>query len=145
MKGLVVDPSLTQQRILSHVLRRVGCTELETAGDVKQGLALLLSDGAPRFDVVVVERDLPDGSGLDVVRKLREGVAARGDEAGHAADMADAVGETVAVLVTVRNARRDVLEALQAGVDAYVLKPLNPEALVERLEAAFGARLGEAA
>jgi two-component system chemotaxis response regulator CheY len=121
MNGLIVDPSPIQQRILSNVLRRVGCEEVETATDLEGGVAAMGEETGNRFDVVIVERDLPDGDGLDLIRRFR-------------GTNAEAPG--TAVLVTMRNARRDVMEALQAGVDAYVLKPLNPEALLERIATA---------
>jgi two-component system chemotaxis response regulator CheY len=124
MNGLIVDPSPIQQRILSNVLQRAGCDEVETATDLTGGVAAMSEESDARFDVVIVERDLPDGDGLDLVRRFR----------GMNAELPG-----TAVLVTMRNARRDVMEALQAGVDAYVLKPLNPEALLDRIATAVAA------
>jgi two-component system chemotaxis response regulator CheY len=125
MKCLVVDPSPTMTRIIQNILRAAGGEDMLSARDTAGALELFDGGKGASLDLIVTERDLPGGSGLDLVSALRavEGLAT-----------------TPAIMVSSRNSRQDVLDAIQAGIDAYVLKPLNQEALLQRATALFEAR-----
>ena len=125
MKCLVVDPSPTMTRIIQNILHAAGGEDLLAARDTAGALELFDDAKGASLDLIVTERDLPGGSGLDLVNALRavEGLAT-----------------TPAIMVSSRNSRQDVLDAIQAGIDAYVLKPLNQEALLERATALLEAR-----
>ncbi len=83
---------------------------------------LRLADAAARrdepFDVLLVDWQLPDGSGLDWVRALRRR------------------GETTPIIVlTARDLLRDRIEGLDSGADDYLVKPFDPEELAARMRA----------
>ena len=70
------------------------------------------------YDVLLVDWQLPDGSGLDWVRSLRaQGVA------------------TPALMLTARDLLSDRISGLDTGVDDYLVKPFEPEELVARIRA----------
>lgn len=70
------------------------------------------------YDVLLVDWQLPDGSGLDWVRSLRaRGVA------------------TPALMLTARDLLSDRISGLDSGVDDYLVKPFEPEELVARIRA----------
>ncbi len=99
--------------MVSMALRYEGWN-IATAGD---GAAALESARLQQPDVVVLDVMLPDMSGLDVLRKLRE----EGPQLGAAADRKDALEDRIA--------------GLTAGGDDYVTKPFSIEEVVLRLRA----------
>lgn len=130
MKGLAVDPSLVLRRILVHALHDVGCDEVLLAADGAEALAQARAEGNAPLDLLVVERDLPGMDGLALLAAVR-GIEGNAD--------------APALLVTVRNSRQDVLQAMQAGVNGYALKPFSPGDLKEKLEAILAERHREEA
>jgi len=103
---------------------RMLCAEiLDDAGFEVVGCPTLragrLAIGASVPDVLLVDRDLPDGSGLDLVRWLRSNPSYA----------------TVHVIVfSARRSREDVEAAIAAGCDAFLGKPCAPDMLVETVE-----------
>jgi DNA-binding response OmpR family regulator len=85
---------------------------LPTANDASTGL----DNG--RWDVVVLDRGLPDGDGLDVLSEMRR----RGDT-------------TPVLILTARGSLKDRVTGLQNGADDYLVKPFALEELVARLQA----------
>ena len=80
-------------------------------------------EGEP-FDALLVDWQLPDGSGLDWLRSRR----ARGDQ-------------TPALMLSARDRLQHRIEGLDSGADDYLVKPFAPEELVARLRA-LGRRMG---
>lgn len=71
-----------------------------------------------RYDIVLLDLGLPDGDGMDVVRKLR----GRGDQ-------------TPILILTARDGLSDRVHGLNTGADDYLLKPFEMEELLARLKA----------
>jgi len=113
------------RRILANALSRAGCEQILQASDGQQ--ALEHCDGAT--DILVTAWDLPGLSGIELVRRLR----ANPD-----------TGGIRILMVTTRNTREDVLEAVRAGVDGYLLKPLEPETLRRKIDALLAPEAGPA-
>ncbi|WP_421730765.1 response regulator [Brevundimonas sp.] len=93
---------------------------LRNAGFVVDGVATIAdADAATRagaYDVVVLDRRLPDGDGMDFLRQLR-----RNNDG------------TPVLMLTARDAVEDRIDGLQVGADDYVLKPFHMAELVARL------------
>ena len=111
---LVVDDEAVLAEMVSMALRYEGWN-IATAGD---GAAALESAGSQRPDVVVLDVMLPDMSGLDVLRKLREQNP-----------------QLPVLLLTAKDAVEDRIAGLTAGGDDYVTKPFSLEEVVLRLRA----------
>src|SRR6476660_2060040 len=109
---LVVDDEPVLAELVSMALRYEGW-EIQTAGDGETAIALA-KDSPP--DVVVLDVMLPDMSGLDVLRKLRERTP-------HLP------------LLTAKDSVEDRIAGLTAGGDDYVTKPFSLEEVVLRLRA----------
>jgi len=77
------------------------------------------------YDALLVDWQLPDGSGLDLVRRLRR----EGDD-------------RPMLMLTARDLLKDRLEGLDSGADDYLIKPFDPEELVARLHAVRRRRVG---
>ena len=115
MKFLVVDDSVTMRRIIVNSLQRIGYTDAVEASDGQE--ALKLFDSSIHF--IITDWNMPNMSGLDFARALR----ARSD------------GKQVPILmITTRSVREDILAAVQAGVNNYILKPFTPPILKEKID-----------
>ncbi len=114
MRVLIVEDDLNLSNILERTLRSRGHA-VDTV-DTRQGAltAALESD----YNVVVLDRQLPDGDGADVCRVLRE--AGRG---------------VPILMLTVRDSLADRIEGLDAGADDYLGKPFDLEELNARVRA----------
>jgi two-component system chemotaxis response regulator CheY len=115
MKFLVVDDSVTMRRIIILALQRVGHTDIVEATDGRDALA--------RFDesigFVITDWNMPNMSGVEFTRSIR----ARPD------------GASVPIMmVTTRGAREDIVAAVEAGVNNYILKPFTPTVLKEKID-----------
>lgn len=120
MKFLVVDDSATMRRIVINSLKRIGFDDCIEAGDGVEALDAF--DSTVEF--VITDWNMPNMGGLDLVRSLR----GRDD------------GKEVPILmVTTRSVREDIVQAAQAGVNNYVVKPFTPQVLKEKIDAVFGA------
>lgn len=116
MRVLVVDDSSTMRRIIANTLKRLGYDDVVEAGDGQEGLRSLAANGA---DMVLTDWNMPEMDGRDFVRAIRS----------------QPVTANIPVLmITTHAAREDVVLALQAGVNDYLVKPFTPETLKEKIE-----------
>jgi two-component system, chemotaxis family, chemotaxis protein CheY len=115
VRFLVVDDSATMRRILVNSLQRIGFADcIEAENGLK---ALEKFDPAVSF--VITDWDMPRMSGLEMTRALRAH--------GH--------GKTVPILmVTTRSVRQDIVAAVEAGVNNYIVKPFTPQVLKEKID-----------
>ena len=116
MKFLVVDDSATMRRIVINSLQRIGYNDTVEAGDGQEALAKF--DASIGF--VITDWNMPNMSGLDLTRALR----------------AYPDGKSVPILmVTTRSVKEDIIAAVQAGVNNYIVKPFTPQVLKEKIDA----------
>lgn len=114
LKILHVEDDLQAAELVAAVLRRDGM-EVAHAATGKDGLMLA---GRARYDVAVLDRMLPDLTGVEVLRKLR------------------AAGATMPVLMLSALGQSDKrVEGLEAGADDYLAKPFEPDELLARIHA----------
>ncbi len=111
---LVVDDELQIRRFLRIALEANGYRVYETA----TGREAIQEAARTRPDLVILDLGLPDMDGLEVLRRLREWTS------------------TPAIILSVRDADRDKVAALDAGADDYLTKPFSLEELLARLRVA---------
>ena len=119
MKVLVVDDFATMRRIVKNVLKQIGFTEIVEADDGSTALEVLRQT---KIDLIVSDWNMPKVSGLDLLK------AVRSDES---------LKATPFLMVTAEAQKDNVVQAVQAGVSNYVVKPFTAEALKEKLEKVF--------
>ena len=108
-KVLVVDDSGTMRKIILRSLNALGVTDVVEAGDGSDGLELFKQH---QFDIVLTDWNMPRMTGLELLKAIR------------------ATGSTVPViLITTEAEKGRVLEAVQAGVSDYLVKPFETEGL----------------
>lgn len=115
MKILVVDDSSTMRRIISNTLSTIGQTDIVQAGDGLEGLAALGAN--PDVGLVLSDWNMPNMNGLDFLKKIRE---TRGKE-------------LPVVMVTTEAEKSNVITAIKAGANNYIVKPFTPEVLQEKV------------
>jgi two-component system chemotaxis response regulator CheY len=116
MKFLVVDDSATMRRIVINSLQRIGFSDTVEAGDGQEALAKF--DSSIKF--VITDWNMPNMSGTEFTKVLRS----RDD------------GRHVPILmVTARSVKEDILTAMEAGVNNYIVKPFTPQVLKEKIDA----------
>jgi len=116
MRALVVDDSRAARSILRRTLVEAGFA-VEEAADGHEA-ATRLSDGAPP-DVAFVDWNMPVMSGLDLVKWVRERTE---------------LDDMVVMMVTSESEPRQLVRALNAGANEYLMKPFTRDALLGKLD-----------
>lgn len=124
VKFLVVDDSLTMRRIVINTLKTIGYGDVVEAGDGKDAMAKLLSEGA---DFLITDWNMPEMNGLELTKWVR----------GNAQ-----FGAMPILMVTTRGNKEDVIEAMKVRVNNYIVKPFTAQGLKEKIDAILKA--GEA-
>ena len=126
MKILIVDDFSTMRRIIKNLLRELGFNNTHEADDGSTALPMLQNGD---FDFLITDWNMPGMTGLDLLKAVR----------------ADAKLKDLPVLMVTAEAKRDqIIEAAQAGVNGYIVKPFTAQTLKEKIERIFE-RLGAAA
>ncbi|PHV34867.1 DNA-binding response regulator [Janthinobacterium sp. BJB312] len=113
---LVLDPAPAMQALLAHNLAGAGY-RVSCAVDARGALALLAA-GPP--DVLLLEWDLPDASGIALLRQLRQdGVLC----------------DLPIIMVSARDSEQDKVLALDSGADDYLCKPVGAREMLARVHA----------
>lgn len=112
---LIVDDHAGMRELLARVLRAAGAASVREAADGASALALLAERPA---SLILADQHMPGMSGVEFVRQVRSGCA----------------GEA-AQIIMLSGAQNDALTdaASAAGVDAMLVKPISPRALLERI------------
>lgn len=118
-KALVVDDSRAVRMILSKILRDLGYETHEAANGV-EALELMESEGAS-MTLVLADWNMPEMNGLDLLKRLRENPA---------------FVSVPVVMVTTETGLDQMVTALEAGANEYVMKPFTKDILVEKLQMA---------
>ena len=116
MRALIVDDSRTMRMILKKQLAELGFAEIFEAGDGLEALRVLGGISAP--DVALVDWNMPNMTGIDLVAAVRKNAAW------------DAMK---VVMVTTASDLVRVQAALGHGANEYVVKPFTPQMLSEKL------------
>ena len=118
MRFLIVDDSSTMRRIIINTLNKLGHQDVAEAGNGKEGLDRLNAGGP--VDVIITDWNMPEMSGIDFIRTVRS---------------MPAIKDTPVLMVTTNAAKDDIVQALKAGVNSYVVKPFTPDTMKEKIEA----------
>lgn len=115
MKFLVVDDFSTMRRIIRNLLKELGFTNVDEAEDGVSALAKLKAGG---FDFVVSDWNMPNMTGIELLRAIR----------------ADETLKHLPVLMVTAEAKKEnIVEAAQSGASGYVVKPFTAVTLDEKI------------
>lgn len=117
MKFLVVDDSPTMRRIVINALKSFGIEDIVEAEDGQDALSKLQQN---KIDFIITDWNMPNMSGLDLTKTVR----------------ASEQWKNIPILmVTTRGLKEDIIQALQAKVNNYIVKPFTPQVLKEKITA----------
>ncbi|MFP4036901.1 MAG: chemotaxis response regulator CheY [Desulfobacteraceae bacterium] len=119
IKVLVVDDFATMRRIVKGVLKQLGFSNIIEAEDGTGAMDVLRKE---KIGLVVSDWNMPKMTGLDLLKAIR-------------AD--EDLKSTPFIMVTAEGQKENVIEAVKAGVDNYIVKPFTPETFSEKLEKVF--------
>jgi len=121
MKILVVDDFSTMRRIVRNLLVDLGfkTTMIKEADDGNNALAMLRS---MPFDLVVTDWNMPNMTGIDLLRSIRE---------------EERIKAMPVLMVTAENNRAQIVAAAEAGVNGFVVKPFSAATLEEKIVRIF--------
>ena len=113
---LVVDDSRIMRNIVKNTFEKLKIPVLFLeAGDGKQALHVL---GTNQVDLVLLDWNMPNLTGIDFLRKIRS---------------IEKYKETPIIMVTSESSKLNVVEAVKEGVTAYITKPINDKVFMEKL------------
>lgn len=127
MKFLVVDDFSTMRRIIKNLLHDLGYANVTEADDGQTALPMLQGGN---FDFLITDWNMPGMPGLDLLKAVR-------------AD--PKLAKLPVLLLTAEAKREQIVEAAQAGVNGYVIKPFTAQTLKEKLDKILAARTAQAA
>ena len=119
MKILIVDDFSTMRRIIKNLLRDLGFNNTQEADDGKTALPMLQTND---FDFLVTDWNMPGMTGIELLK------AVRADEK---------LASLPVLMVTAEQKRDQIVEAAQAGVNGYIVKPFTAATLKEKIDKIF--------
>ncbi|WP_456464473.1 chemotaxis response regulator CheY [Persephonella sp.] len=121
IKILVVDDMATMRRIIKGLLEQLGFKNIDEAEDGKVALQKLKSSN---YDFVITDWNMPNMTGLELVQEIRKDPDLK---------------HLPVLMVTAEAKKENVLLAIKAGVNNYIVKPFTAEVLKEKIEKIFSA------
>ena len=119
MKILIVDDFSTMRRIIKNLLRDLGFTNTSEADDGNTALPILKKGG---FDFLITDWNMPGMTGIDLLKAVRA---------------EPELQDLPVMMVTAESKRDQIIEAAQAGVNGYIVKPFTAVTLKEKIDKIF--------
>jgi two-component system chemotaxis response regulator CheY len=115
IKILVVDDFATMRKVVRNLLKQVGYEDIVEAEDGVMALRALKSQ---KIDVVISDWNMPNMSGFELLKAVRED---------------SELSKTPFLMVTAEALQDNVVAAVKAGVNEYIVKPFTAEVLNEKI------------
>jgi two-component system, chemotaxis family, chemotaxis protein CheY len=119
MKILVVDDFSTMRRIVKNLLTELGFSNITEADDGNTALPILERGG---IDFLVTDWNMPGMPGIELLKAVRA---------------SSKLASLPVLMVTAEAKREQIMEAAQAGVNGYVVKPFTADTLKEKVDRIF--------
>jgi two-component system chemotaxis response regulator CheY len=119
MRVLVVDDFSTMRRIIKNILRQLGLNNIVEADDGTTAWDTLNKD---KIDFIISDWNMPHMTGIDLLRKVRA---------------SDEFSDLPFLMVTAEAQQENLIEAVQAKVSNYIVKPFTPDTLKQKIDKIF--------
>lgn len=119
MRVLVVDDFSTMRKIIKNILRQLGFNNIVEADDGSTAWEVLNKDN---IDFIVSDWNMPTMSGIELLRKVRG---------------SEEYSDIPFLMVTAEAQQENIIEAVQAKVSNYIVKPFTPETLGQKIDKIF--------
>jgi two-component system, chemotaxis family, chemotaxis protein CheY len=120
MNILVVDDSVTMRKIVVNTLKKLGYANTIEAQDGKDALAKMYSE---TVNFIITDWNMPEMNGFELV------TAVRGDPS---------FKDVPILMLTTRSMKEDIVSALKAGANNYIVKPFQPNVLEKKMDEILG-------
>jgi two-component system chemotaxis response regulator CheY len=120
MRILVVDDFSTMRRIIKNILKQIGFTNVDEAENGQAALAKI-GDGG-NYDFVISDWNMPEMTGIELLKQVRANESTK---------------DLPFLMVTAEAKKENVVEAVKAGVNNYIVKPFTAEVLQEKISKIF--------
>ena len=119
MRVLVVDDFSTMRRIVKNILRQLGFTNMVEADDGTTAWEILNKD---KIEFIVSDWNMPQMTGIELLRKVRA---------------SEEFADIPFLMVTAEAQQENIIEAVQAKVSNYIVKPFTPETMKQKIDKIF--------
>ncbi len=119
MRVLVVDDFSTMRRIIKNILRQIGFTDIVEADDGSTAWEVLNKD---KIEFVISDWNMPIMTGIELLRKVRA---------------SEEFSDMPFLMVTAEAQQENIIEAVQAKVSNYIVKPFTAETLKQKIDKIF--------
>lgn len=119
MRVLIVDDFSTMRRIVRNILRQLGLNNVVEADDGTTAWDILNRD---KIDFVVSDWNMPKMTGIELLRKVRS---------------SEQFATLPFLMVTAEAQQENIIEAVQAGVSNYIVKPFTADTLKQKIDKIF--------
>ncbi len=120
IKVLIVDDFSTMRRICKHLLKQIGFTNIVEADDGTTALNVLKKE---KVDLVLTDWNMPKMNGLELLKAIRKDPNLK---------------HLPVIMVTAEALNENIIAALKAGVNNYIVKPFNAQTLEKKIEDVLG-------
>ncbi|MDR0466430.1 MAG: chemotaxis response regulator CheY [Deltaproteobacteria bacterium] len=119
MRVLVVDDFSTMRRIVKNILRQLGFNDIVEADDGTSAWEVINRE---KIDFIVSDWNMPQMTGIELLRKVRA---------------SEEHAETPFLMVTAEAQQENIIEAVQAKVSNYIVKPFTAETMKQKIDKIF--------
>ncbi len=119
MRVLIVDDFSTMRRIIKNILRQLGFNNILEADDGTSAWDVLNRD---QIDFIISDWNMPQMTGIELLRKVRA---------------SEEFGDLPFLMVTAEAQQENIIEAVQAKVSNYIVKPFTAETLGQKINKIF--------
>jgi two-component system, chemotaxis family, chemotaxis protein CheY len=119
MRVLVVDDFSTMRRIIKNILRQLEFSNIIEADDGTTAWEILNKD---RIDFIISDWNMPKMTGIELLRKVRA---------------SEEFADLPFLMVTAEGLQENIIEAVQAKVSNYIVKPFTPVTLGQKIDKIF--------
>lgn len=119
MRVLIVDDFSTMRRIIKNLLRDIGFTNAVEADDGSTALPILRTS---EVGLMITDWNMPHMPGIELLRHVRA---------------EERLKDLPVLMVTAEASRDQIMQAVEAGVNGYIIKPFTAETLAKKIEKIF--------
>lgn len=119
MRVLIVDDFSTMRRIVRNILRQIGLNNVVEADDGTTAWDILNRE---KIDFIVSDWNMPKMTGIELLRKVRG---------------SEQFADTPFLMVTAEAQQENIIEAVQAKVSNYIVKPFTADTLQQKIDKIF--------
>lgn len=119
MRVLIVDDFSTMRRIVRNILRQIGLNNVVEADDGTTAWDVLNRD---KIDFIVSDWNMPKMTGIELLRKVRS---------------SEQFADIPFLMVTAEAQQENIIEAVQAKVSNYIVKPFTADTMKQKIDKIF--------